>query len=68
MDLPLVSYPFENGANDIHQVVKRDVKCAYVSASHQWDELHDILIMLWPGMGLTQLMQVMQEDYGFRAT
>ncbi|KAF2735217.1 hypothetical protein EJ04DRAFT_219167 [Polyplosphaeria fusca] len=41
---------------------------AYVSQDYQWDELHDIFVMLWPGMALADLMAVMEEDYGFRAT
>jgi hypothetical protein len=59
--------PLDNRVDSSQHVAKSDIRCAYVSASYQWDELHDILVMLWPGMGLSRLMEVMEEDYGFRA-
>ncbi|KAF2032063.1 hypothetical protein EK21DRAFT_87446 [Setomelanomma holmii] len=43
-------------------------KSEYVSEHGQWDELHEIFVILWPGMALAELMVVMDEDYGFRAT
>jgi hypothetical protein len=43
-------------------------KLAYVTQTYQWDELHDIFVMLWPGLALAELMALMEEDYGFRAT
>ena len=38
------------------------------ASKERWEELHDIMTMLWPRMKLKQLMEIMEGAYGFRAT
>lgn len=40
----------------------------YVAEKSDWDRLHHIFVILWPGLCLVELMRVMEEDYNFRAT
>ena len=40
----------------------------FVSSGGQWDDMHDVLVMLWRGMTLSELRNVMENLYGFRAT
>ncbi|KAH7064301.1 hypothetical protein BKA63DRAFT_608579, partial [Paraphoma chrysanthemicola] len=59
---------FQQTISPTNHVAKTSSKRAYVSDDSQWVELHDVFVMLWPGMALAELAKVMEEDYGFRAT
>jgi len=43
-------------------------KKRWVSTNKEWEEMHNTMAILWPGMKLEELKSTMEEAYGFCAT
>ena len=58
----------ESAQSGLNKILLEKPKKHWVSTNKEWEEMHNAMAILWPGMTLEELKSTMEDAYGFCAT